>query len=204
MKIENGSLVVTVQGVEKTVPLPTVAADAKVKAWAVPADYRADGLFVAVTVKGESEEIPACDLAACEFLGELELGKMNPLFTFEDSLMYYFDKRNKQLYSSIEALAAVHTGLNNATTQTEANSYMFLNDIEVLTLVVPEHIDYDLYTLVPGQVSIENNTLTMVAQLRTDIDVDQYRKSLWTKAEAELDAFYKKYTEGTPAVEQAT
>lgn len=76
MKIENGYLVVTVQGVEKIVPLPTVAADAKVKAWAVPADYRADGLFVAVTVKGPghaSEEIPACDLAACEFLGELEL-----------------------------------------------------------------------------------------------------------------------------------
>ena len=76
MKIENGSLVVTVQGVEKTVPLPTVAADAKVKAWAVPADYRADGLFVAVTVKGPGhagEEIPACDLAACELLGELEL-----------------------------------------------------------------------------------------------------------------------------------
>ena len=73
MKIENGSLVVTVDGVEKTIPLPTVAADAKVKAWVVPADYRADGLFVAVTVKGESEEIPACDLAACKFLGELEL-----------------------------------------------------------------------------------------------------------------------------------
>ena len=73
MKIENGSLVVTVQGVEKTVPLPTVAADAKVKAWIVPADYRADRLFVAVTVKGEAEEIPACDLAACEFLGELAL-----------------------------------------------------------------------------------------------------------------------------------
>lgn len=73
MKIENGSLVVTVQGIEKTVHLPTVAADAKVKAWAVPADYRADGLFVAVTVKGESEEIPACDMASCEFLGELDL-----------------------------------------------------------------------------------------------------------------------------------
>ena len=28
MKIENGSLVVTVQGVEKTVPLPTVAVTA--------------------------------------------------------------------------------------------------------------------------------------------------------------------------------
>lgn len=73
MKIENGSLVVTVNGVEKTVPLPAVTADAKVKAWAVPANYRADRLFVAVTVKGEAEEIPACDLAACEFLGELEL-----------------------------------------------------------------------------------------------------------------------------------
>jgi hypothetical protein len=73
MKIENGSLVVTVDGVEKTVPLPTVSADAKVKIWEVPADYRADGLFVAVTEQGQYEEIPACDLAACEFLGELEL-----------------------------------------------------------------------------------------------------------------------------------
>lgn len=73
MKIENGSLVVTVQGVEKTVPLPTVANDAKVKAWAVPASYRASRLFVAVTINGGAEEIPACDLAACEFLGELDL-----------------------------------------------------------------------------------------------------------------------------------
>lgn len=72
MKIENGSLVVKVDGVEKTIPLPTIASDAKVKAWIVPADYRADGLFVAVTQKGASEEIPACDLAACEFLGEVE------------------------------------------------------------------------------------------------------------------------------------
>ena len=32
MKIENGSLVVTVQSVKKTVPLATIAADAKVKA----------------------------------------------------------------------------------------------------------------------------------------------------------------------------
>lgn len=73
MKIENGSLVVTVEGVEKTVPLPTVANDAKVKAWAVPASYRASRLFVAVTINGGAEEIPACDLAACEFLGELDL-----------------------------------------------------------------------------------------------------------------------------------
>ena len=118
--------------------------------------------------------------------------------------MYYYDKRNKQLYNSRQELAVAHPGLNNATTQTEANSYMFLNDIEVLALIVPEHVDYDLYTLVPGHVSIENNTLTMVAQLRTDIDVDQLRKTLLNKAEDDLNALYKKYTEGTPAVEQAT
>jgi len=73
MKIENGYLVVTVDGVEKTVPLPTVAADAKVKAWSVPADYRADGLFVAVTLPGQPEEVPACDMTASEYLGELVL-----------------------------------------------------------------------------------------------------------------------------------
>lgn len=72
MKIENGSLIVTVNGVERINLLPAVAADAKVKAWAVPADYRADGLFIAVTEQGQPEEIPACDLASCEFLGELE------------------------------------------------------------------------------------------------------------------------------------
>lgn len=73
MKIENGSLFVVANGAEKTVSLPVIAADAKVKAWAVPVEYRANGLFVAVTERGQAEEIPACDLAACEFLGEIEL-----------------------------------------------------------------------------------------------------------------------------------
>lgn len=73
MKIKNGYLVVEVDGAERTVPLPTVMADAKVKAWAVPTDYRADGLFVSVTVRGTPEEIPACDLAACKYLGEIDL-----------------------------------------------------------------------------------------------------------------------------------
>lgn len=73
MKIENGSLVVMVDGIEKTVPLPDVTVDAKVKAWSVPVEYRADGLFVAVTERGQDEEVPACDLAACEYLGSLEL-----------------------------------------------------------------------------------------------------------------------------------
>lgn len=73
MKIENGSLVVVLDGVEKTIPLPAVTADAKVKAWIVPTEYRENGLFVAVTQRGEVEEIPACDLASVTYLGEVEL-----------------------------------------------------------------------------------------------------------------------------------
>lgn len=55
------------------VNLPAVTANARVKAWAVPTDYRADGLFVAVTEAGQPEEVPACSLAACEFLGDVAL-----------------------------------------------------------------------------------------------------------------------------------
>lgn len=73
MKIEKGSLVVTVNGVETTVLLPVVAANATVKAWSVPVNYRENGLFVAVTIKGQSEEVPACSLSETEFLGELAL-----------------------------------------------------------------------------------------------------------------------------------
>ena len=80
--------------------------------------------------------------------------------------MYYYDKRNKQLYTTRQELATAHPKLLTAITQTEANSYMFLNDIEELKLVIPENINYDLYTLVPGQLNIENNTLSMEAALR--------------------------------------
>lgn len=72
MKIENNALVVTVGGIVETVPLPTISINAKVKAWSVPTEYRESGLFVAVTQKGAVEEIPACDLAATIFLGEVE------------------------------------------------------------------------------------------------------------------------------------
>lgn len=73
MKIEHNTLIVTVADVETTVPLPFVATAAKVKAWRVPTEYRENGLFVAVTERGQVEEIPACDLAAMEYLGEIEL-----------------------------------------------------------------------------------------------------------------------------------
>jgi hypothetical protein len=73
MKIENQELVVEIDGVTKRVPLPAVTDDAKVKVWRVPAKYRADGLFVAVTQTGEVEEVPACDLADTKYLGEIDL-----------------------------------------------------------------------------------------------------------------------------------
>lgn len=74
MKIENGLLIVKIGVNDATFVLPAVPADAKVKAWSVPVDYRADGLFVAVNLPGQAEEVPACNLAATEYLGELALG----------------------------------------------------------------------------------------------------------------------------------
>ncbi|MCW5319623.1 hypothetical protein D5039_00035 [Verminephrobacter aporrectodeae subsp. tuberculatae] len=73
LQIENGALVAVVDGVEETVQLPRVAANAKVKVWVVPTEYRDNGLFVAVTLDGSHEEVPACDPAATSYLGEIEL-----------------------------------------------------------------------------------------------------------------------------------
>ncbi len=47
---------------------------AKVKAWAVPVEYRENGVFVSVTETGQDEELPACNLADTQFLGEITLG----------------------------------------------------------------------------------------------------------------------------------
>jgi len=66
LNIENHTLIVD----NKTIPLPHLAYQAQVKVWRVPTEYRADGLFVSVKPKGEPEEIPACDLSACQYLGE--------------------------------------------------------------------------------------------------------------------------------------
>lgn len=73
MKIENQELVVVVGGEEKRAPLPEVGADAVVRVWAVPADYREDRLFVAVTEKGQVEQVPACDARDAIYLGEVAL-----------------------------------------------------------------------------------------------------------------------------------
>lgn len=68
MNIENGTL--TVNG--QPVVLPAIQADAKVRVWSVPLEYRENGLFVAVILPGQPDEIPACSPADAVYLGELE------------------------------------------------------------------------------------------------------------------------------------
>lgn len=73
MKIESGSLIVKIGANDVTVPLPKLPHDANVKVWAVPTRYQGNGLFVAVSLPNQPEEIPACDMADVEYLGELAL-----------------------------------------------------------------------------------------------------------------------------------
>lgn len=68
MKIENGTLSVNGQ----TIALAVIQADAKVRVWSVPLAYRENGLFVAVILPGQPDEIPACSLVDTEYLGELQ------------------------------------------------------------------------------------------------------------------------------------
>lgn len=69
MLITNHNLVTD----DQAIPLPHLSKPATVRIWRVPTEYRANGLFVAVTPSGEPEEIPACDLPLCEFVGEAQL-----------------------------------------------------------------------------------------------------------------------------------
>lgn len=52
--------------------LPEIQADATVNVWAVPLEYRDNGLFVAVTLPGQPPEIPACSMSDTEYLGQLD------------------------------------------------------------------------------------------------------------------------------------
>lgn len=69
LTIENHILTID----DQIINLPHLPKPATVKVWRVPTEYRANGLFVAVTPSGEPEEIPACDLPLCEFVGEAQL-----------------------------------------------------------------------------------------------------------------------------------
>ncbi len=69
MEIENNVLILD----GYTEGLPKLAEKATVRVWAVPTEYRESGYFVSVTPQGEPPEIPACDSAAAEFIGVMEL-----------------------------------------------------------------------------------------------------------------------------------
>ncbi len=67
MKIENNTLILE----DYQEPLPLLSLPGIVRVWRVPTEYRKGGYFVSVTPDGLPPEIPACDEADTEFLGEL-------------------------------------------------------------------------------------------------------------------------------------
>lgn len=69
LTIENHTLTID----DQSIALPHLTKPAAVRVWRVPTEYRENGLFVAVTPIGEPQEIPACDLRQCEYLGEAPL-----------------------------------------------------------------------------------------------------------------------------------
>ena len=119
--------------------------------------------------------------------------------------MYYYDKRAKKLYASMDELVKGHPFLMTPGSEANAQAYMFRSDIEQLTQIKPPVApNYAIYTLVPGEVNIADNTVQMVATVRKDISPNQLRDILWAGAKEQLDGIYAKYVEETPAVEQAT
>lgn len=71
LKIENQTLTVTRGAAVAAIALQETAVDAVVRVWSVPVEYRDNGLFVAIVEPGQPEEIPACDPAAAQLLGEV-------------------------------------------------------------------------------------------------------------------------------------
>ena len=69
LTITNHTLVIG----DQAIPLPHLAKPATVRVWRVPTEYRENGIFVSATPVGEPQEIPACDLRQCEYLGEVAL-----------------------------------------------------------------------------------------------------------------------------------
>ena len=69
LTIENHTLTID----DQSIALPHLTKPAAVRVWRVPTEYRENGLFISVTPIGEPQEIPACDLRQCEYLGEAPL-----------------------------------------------------------------------------------------------------------------------------------
>ena len=117
----------------------------------------------------------------------------------------YYDKKAKKLYVNMEELIKDHPFLKTPGTESNAEAYMFRSDIEQMKPIGPDVApDYSIYTLVPGHINIEDNTVQMVVAVRKDVTPDKLREVLWKKAKAQLDSIYAKYTASTPAVEQVS
>ena len=117
----------------------------------------------------------------------------------------YYDKKAKKLYVNMEELIKDHPFLKTPGTESNAEAYMFRSDIEQMKPIGPDVApDYSIYTLVPGHINIEDNTVQMVVTVRNDVTPDKLREVLWKKAKAQLDSIYAKYTASTPAVEQVS
>lgn len=71
MQINDRTLAIQRGSKNVSVQLPALAVDAVARVYAVPEDYREDGIFVALVVTGTSEEIPACDPAGVQHLGDI-------------------------------------------------------------------------------------------------------------------------------------
>ena len=71
LKIENQTLTVTHGATVAVIELQETVVDAVARVWSVPVEYRDNGLFVAIMAPGQPEEIPACDPAAAQLLGEV-------------------------------------------------------------------------------------------------------------------------------------
>lgn len=99
LTIENHLLLID----DQSIPLPHLAKPATVKVWRVPAEYRADGLFVSVTPVGEPEEVPACDMRLCEYLGEARL-EPHPAAQLEDVKQQRIAEIKRQAAANIAAL----------------------------------------------------------------------------------------------------
>lgn len=72
LTIQNTTLSIALAAGPTNVQLPAVEVDSTVHAWAVPTDYRANGAFVSVQAPGQPQEVPACDFAACTYLGAVD------------------------------------------------------------------------------------------------------------------------------------
>lgn len=72
LSINESTLSISRPGGAAAVELPRLQADSIVRVWAVPTEYRANGVFVSTTPPNQPEEIPACDPADAHLLGELD------------------------------------------------------------------------------------------------------------------------------------